>query len=47
MPEVTKEATITGTVKCPHCGKEHEAEVTGEVTLEFDLGDYARDHDEP
>jgi len=44
MPEVTGEVTIKQMVKCPHCGKEHEVELTGEATLEFDMGDYAPDH---
>lgn len=43
-PEATGEVTIKGTVKCPHCKKEFEAEVTGEVTIEFDMADYAPDH---
>jgi hypothetical protein len=43
LPEVTGEATLKEKVKCPHCGKEHEAELTGEVTLEFDMSDYTQD----
>jgi hypothetical protein len=36
-------------LKCPHCGKEYEQEIhiEGEAEIEFDMGDYAPDYDEP
>ena len=45
MPEVTREVTIKKKIRCPYCKKEHEVEITEEVTLEFDMSDYAPDYD--
>lgn len=38
--EVEFETTITGTVKCPCCGHEFEAEIGGTVCAEIEPPDY-------
>jgi len=44
MPETSGEVTLRERkkLKCPHCGHtyEEEIELTGEVSLEFDLSEY-------
>ena len=51
MPEASGEATLEEEQEftCPCCGKKFRktVSITSEVTVEFDMSDYAPDRDEP
>lgn len=45
MAEFETEATVSGEVKCPHCGQVFVTEITGTAVVEVEPDDIVQDLD--